>query len=203
MLVKRFPTFKGSRHVRHHAGRPSAHGGGATSVPATRPDAGPLGGAGPFAAVLSRGATPRTNRHHPADLEMAERLRYSLRTVPGLSAEAGHFWEQLGDGAHRDESSARDAAARVATRDGSFLPRTRHVPWSSSSSCRALRRSQYSSTPRTDAVQNFRWQVDAYLPFPEFVPNTDPPWVPVQPPTSVSSTHWPNGFNHRCSQPGR
>src|SRR5690349_17045449 len=44
------------------------------------------------------------NRRAPADLLVTDRLRLALRTAEGFSAEAGHFWDRLGDGMRASEA---------------------------------------------------------------------------------------------------
>ena len=122
------------------------------------------------------------SRRFRSDLEMCERLRRALWTVGGMSAEAGHFWDRLGD-AHRAEEArlaARLLAWHLAT-DLSFAHRTVFIHMLGLAADHFI---AHNTDPRAvhEAVQIFRWQVDACLPFPEFVPGHDPPWTPLPPP---------------------
>jgi|GEM_PF-2535536 len=136
------------------------------------------------APLFYRSGLRAPNRRFRSDLEMSERLRRSLWTVGGLSAEAGHFWDRLGDGKRVEEArlATRLLAWHLAT-DLSFARRTVFFQLLRLAADHFVARNTYP--PRThDAVQIFRWQVDAYLPFAEFVPNADPPWTPLSTPTA-------------------
>ena len=105
-----------------------------------------------------------------------------MRTLEGLSSEALHFWDRLGDGTRRAEATlaTRLLAWHVAT----DLPFARRVSF-----FQLLRQSAEQLAPRghpprpAEAVREFHWLLDAYLPYPVFVLNAEPPQVVVRPPT--------------------
>jgi hypothetical protein len=120
------------------------------------------------------------NRRYRSDLDTTELLRLELRTIGGMSTEAGHFWERLGDGSRRSEAilATRLLAWHVATdlpfaRRASFVLLLRNA-------ANHFFITRYAHPPRThEAVQHFRWLVDSYLPYPNFLPTVDPPLVGV------------------------
>jgi hypothetical protein len=126
------------------------------------------------------------NRRTHADLLVTDRLRLALRTAEGFSAEAGHFWDRLGDGARASEAhlATRLLAWHLAT-DQAFTSRMYFFQLLHQAAEQFATRGAHP--PRAqDAVLTFRALVDAYLPHAEFVPDTDPPAVRVDPPRADS-----------------
>ncbi len=127
------------------------------------------------------------NRRSRDDLDAADRLRCALRTLPGLSTEALHFWDRLGDG-------TRSADAKLATRllawhlatDRPFRPRAEFEILLGHIADRFQARGKHPPNAHDQVIVNFRWLVDAYLPYPEFLPNGEPPRVDLSPPSAAN-----------------
>lgn len=126
------------------------------------------------------------NRRSRDDLDAADRLRCALRTVPGLSTEALHFWDRLGDGTRSQDArlATRLLAWHLAT-DRSFRPRAEFEVLLGQIADRFQARGKHPPNAHDQVVVNFRGLVDAYLPYPEFLPNTDPPRVDLSLPSAA------------------
>lgn len=124
------------------------------------------------------------NRRSANDLNVTERLRRALRTLEGLSGEAAHFWDRLGDGTRSAEATL--ATRLLAWHMATDAPFARRVAF-----FQLLRQSAEHFIPRGhapgtgEAIRQFHAIVDAYMPVPAFLLDADPPAVVVAPPSAT------------------
>jgi hypothetical protein len=126
------------------------------------------------------------NRRNRDDFLATERLRLALRTTPGLGTEAVTFWDRLGDGTRQADAvlAARLLAWHLAT-DLPFRARADFEVLLAQTADFLQARGRNTRGSHEVVVANFRWRVDAYLPYPEFIPNADPPRADLPAPTPV------------------
>ncbi len=140
---------------------------------------------GPVPVLYQRGIRP-PNLRAAGELGATDRLRRILRTLTGLSREAGHFWSRLGEGTHNAESrlATRLLAWHMAT-DAAFTLRFDYFRLLGQTADLFATRGQYPART-AEAVRQFKALVDSYLPYPEFVPNDDPPPVAIPLPNATT-----------------
>lgn len=125
------------------------------------------------------------NLRSAVEFGATDRLRRALRTLEGLSGEAAHFWDRLGEGTRSGEAklATRLLAWHLAT-DIAFARRFDYFRMLGQTAEQFAQRGPHAPRP-PDAVRNFRALVDSYLPYPEFVPHADPPHVAVPAPAAA------------------